>query len=106
MSLSRFMVGALALTGAAFAAWSLPACGTDEVNNHDFGDPPDAQAFNPGLGGGDGYGYGRDADAPFVCPDALKRCGHTITYPFNGETSVVLQGDFGGPDTWVPGSGK
>ena len=103
MSLSRSMVGVLAFTGAVVAAWSLPACGSDEVHNRDFGEPPDAQAFNPGLGGGDGYGYGSGAQTPFVCPDPLKRCAHTITYPINGETSVELRGDFGGPDTWVTG---
>ena len=43
------------------------------------------------------------AEKPFVCPDTLKRCASTITYPFNGETSVELRGDFGGPDTWVTG---
>lgn len=85
------------------AAWSLPGCGSDEPNNRDFGEPPDAQTFNPGAGGGDGYGYGTGPEKPFVCPDALKRCDHTLTYPFNGETSVELRGDFGGPDTWVTG---
>ena len=71
--------------------------------NRDFGQPPPAQNFNPGTGGGDGYGYGSGPEKPFVCPDPLKRCNHTLTYPFNGETSVELRGDFGGPDTWVTG---
>jgi len=99
----RPFAGALALGAGCFLAASLPACGSDETNNRDFGQPPDAQTFNPGLGGGDGYGYGSTPEKPFVCPDALKRCNHTITYPFNGETSVELRGDFGGSDTWVTG---
>ncbi len=103
MSLSRSMVGVVAFLGAVAGAWSLPACGSDEVNNKDFGEPPDAQAFNPGLGGGDGYGYGSGPEKPFVCPDPLKRCAHTITFPDHGETSVELRGDFGGEDTWVNG---
>ena len=103
MNISRFFAGALAFTGALSAAWALPACGTDAVNNRDFGEPPDAQQFNPGLGGNGGYGYGSTQEQPFVCPDALKACAFTITYPFNGETSVELRGDFGGPDTWVTG---
>jgi glycosidase len=99
----RSVAGALALGAGCFLAGSLPACGSDETNNRDFGQPPAAQTFNPGLGGGDGYGYGSTPEKPFVCPDPLKRCAHTITYPFNGETSVELRGDFGGPDTWVTG---
>ena len=103
MSLSRSIVGVVAFCGAIAAACSLPACGSDKVNNRDFGEPPDAQAFNPGLGGGDGYGYGSGPEKPFVCPDPLKRCAHTITFPDHGETSVELRGDFGGEDTWVNG---
>ena len=99
----RSFAGALALGAGCFLASTLSACGSDEVNNRDFGKPPDAQTFNPGLGGGDGYGYGSAPEKPFACPDPLKRCSHTITYPFNGETSVELRGDFGGPDTWVTG---
>jgi glycosidase len=92
----------LALVAGLTAVWSLPGCGSDDPSNRDYGQPPDAATFNPGLGGGDGYGYG-GTEKPFVCPDPLKRCSHTITYPFNGETSVELRGDFGGPDTWVTG---
>ncbi len=103
MSLSRSIVGVVAFCGAIAAACSLPACGSDKVNNRDFGEPPDAQAFNPGLGGGDGYGYGSGPEKPFACPDPLKRCAHTITFPDHGETSVELRGDFGGEDTWVNG---
>ncbi len=103
MSLSRSIVGVVAFCGAIAVACSLPACGSDKVNNRDFGEPPDAQAFNPGLGGGDGYGYGSGPEKPFVCPDPLKRCAHTITFPDHGESSVELRGDFGGEDTWVNG---
>lgn len=103
MTFVRSLVGALTLGAGLVTAWSLPGCGSDEPNNRDYGQPPDAATFNPGAGGGDGYGYGSGPEKPFVCPDPLKRCNHTITYPFNGETSVELRGDFGGPDTWVTG---
>src|SRR5690349_7136617 len=98
MTFVRSLVGALTLGAGLVTAWSLPGCGSDEPNNRDYGQPPDAATFNPGAGGGDGYGYGSGPEKPFVCPDPLKRCNHTITYPFNGETSVELRGDFGGPD--------
>jgi glycosidase len=100
---ARFSAGALALAGVLVAVSSLQGCGSDDAMNPDFGQPPPAQTFNPGAGGGDGYGYGSGSEKPFVCPDPLKRCNHTLTYPFNGETSVELRGDFGGPDTWVTG---
>ncbi len=104
MTLSRFTLGALPLCcGALVGAWSLPGCGSAETHNRDFGEPPEAGTFDPGKGGGDGYGYGSGPEKPFVCPDALKRCAHTITYPYGGETSVELRGDFGGPDTWITG---
>lgn len=101
MTLARTLACSLAFGGALFAVWSLPGCGSDETNNRDYGAPPDAGIFDPGQGGGDG-GYGEPVK-PFVCPDELKRCTHTFTYPFNGETSVELRGDFGGPDTWITG---
>jgi glycosidase len=104
MILSRLFASTLVLGAGLLTASALPACGSDATNNKDFGQPPDANIFNPGLGGGGGYGYGTPASVtPFVCPDTLKRCASTITYPFNGETSVELRGDFGGPDTWVTG---
>ena len=89
-------------TAILFAAASLPACGSDDPQNKDYGQPPDPNIFNPGLGSGNGYGYG-GAATPFVCPDELKRCSHSFSYPFNGETSVELRGDFGGPETWQAG---
>jgi glycosidase len=101
MRLARSFVAALAFTGAGLAAFALPACGSSDAHNKDYGEPPDAQIFNPGLGGGDGYGYPQAT--PFVCPDELKRCTHTFTFPFGGESSVELRGDFGGPETWETG---
>mgnify|MGYP000962079903 CR=1 FL=1 len=92
----------LAAFGAALGlAAALPACGNADPKNRDFGDPPDAQIFNPGLRGGDGYGSG--GTIPFVCPVELERCNHTVTYPDHGESSVELRGDFGGPETWIQG---
>jgi glycosidase len=99
----RALAASLVIAAGLVTAGTLSGCGSDATNNKDFGQPPPAQTFNPGLGGGDGYGYGNTPEKPFVCPDPLKRCTHTITYPFNGETSVELRGDFGGPDTWVTG---
>ena len=104
MSLARTFAGALVLGATLLAASALPACGSSDPNNKDFGSPPDAAIFNPGLGGNDPYGYGGGEPTPFVCPDELKRCGHTFTYPFNGESSVELRGDFGGPETWEKGA--
>jgi len=97
------LLGAACIAAGGFVTASLPGCGTDEVNNRDYGQPPDAQVFNPGLGQNGGYGYGGGEVKPFVCPDALKRCTQTFTYPDGGETSVELRGDFGGEDTWVTG---
>jgi glycosidase len=101
MNLVRSFVIAASFGVAALGVFSLPACGSSDTHNKDYGQPPDAQIFNPGLGGSDGYGYPQST--PFVCPDELKRCSHTFTYPFAGETSVELRGDFGGPDTWLSG---
>ncbi len=103
MNLSRVLGIGLTTAAAAWFASSSVACGTDSVNNKDYGQPPDAGIFNPGSsGGGDGYGSSGGV-APFVCPDELKACSHEFTYPFAGETSVELRGDFGGPDTWQAG---
>lgn len=101
----RCTVGVFAFCALLAAVLLLPACGSDETNNRDFGKPPDGGQFDPGRGGGNGYGYGSGGipEKPFVCPEPLKRCAHSITYPFHGETSVELRGDFGGPDTWIAG---
>lgn len=87
----------LATTVFFAAATAFAACGSNDAKNKDFGSPPDASMFNPGNGGnGDGYGSGNggnDAGA-FVCPSDLKRCASTFTFPFGGETSVELRGDY------------
>ncbi len=105
MTFVRSLLGTCALTAGLVSAWSLPGCGSAELNNRDFGQPPDPALFNPGSGGGDAYGSGSGSggsgpEKPFVCPDPLKRCNHTITFPFNGETAVELRGNFGGDSTW------
>jgi glycosidase len=103
MSVARLSAGSLACVAALIGVSALAACGSSDANNKDYGQPPDAAAFNPGLGATDGYGYG-GGPAAFVCPDELKRCTHTFTKPVkDGETTVELRGDFGGPDTWVTG---
>lgn len=104
MPLLRTTAAALALTGLLVAtAAALPACGSDDAQNRDFGAPPEPSPFDPGSGGGDPYGYGQGPGAP-VCPEELKRCAHTITYPFGGESTVELRGDYGGPSTWDVGT--
>jgi len=103
--------------GLALAAslLGLVACGSDQVTQKNYGSPPDASGFNPGTGGGGGgygYGYGGgstgsggtttgdaghkpvDAWVAPTCPVADERCGETFTYPFNGETSVSLMGNY------------
>ncbi|MCW5836852.1 MAG: hypothetical protein KIS78_30940 [Labilithrix sp.] len=89
-----------ALAGVLAAASA--ACGSSDVDNRDFGQPPDPSTFNPGSGGSDGYGYGT-GPGKVECPAELKRCEHTITYPVGSETAVELRGDFGGPSTWEAG---
>ena len=98
----------------AIAAWAA-GCGSDVVNNPNYGEPDEASAFNPGQGGGgSGYGSGGNAgggetgagslDAgPPQCPDSLKTCGETFTYPFNNETSVELRGNYA-PGAWTAGT--
>lgn len=78
------------------------ACGNADTNDRDYGEPPDAALFDPGRGGGSG-GYGSGNPGTFECPDEFKACPHEFTYPYGGETSVELRGDFGGPETWQKG---
>jgi glycosidase len=95
----------------ASLSFALGACGSDATKNRDFGQPPDASTFNPGTGGNDGYGSGGnipgvdggpfDAGPP-TCSDDLKRCAEEFTYPFAGETSVELRGDYR-DGAWVSG---
>ncbi|HVH42133.1 MAG TPA: alpha-amylase family glycosyl hydrolase [Labilithrix sp.] len=92
-------IGAVAVAGVIAAA-----CGSSDVRNRDYGQPPDASAFDPGeSAGGDGYGSGGDLGPGFVCPEDFKTCPQEFTYPDGGETSVELRGDFGGADTWQAG---
>lgn len=87
-----------------FLATLAAACGSSTVKDRDWGDPPDAAFFNPGLsGGGDGYGSGGKYDGGFVCPDELKRCAQDFTFPFSNEPSVELRGDYRGPESWQKG---
>ncbi len=97
-SLSVRVLGAV--LGASAAA-VVVACGSDTVNPVSFGTPPDASAYNPGQGGSGGYGDGGSGPVnpvpeagPPTCPDSLKLCAETFTYPYNGETSVELRGDY------------
>jgi glycosidase len=76
------------------------ACGSAELKKRDYGEPPDASLFNPGLGGTDGYGSGNNGG--FVCPDELKRCAADFTYPAGTESSVELRGDYRS-DAWMVG---
>jgi glycosidase len=87
---------------------SLWECGSDQVQNPDFGEPPDANLFNPGDGGGSGgYGgsggsMGPDAGDP-DCSDGVRTCGEAFTFPFNNETGVVLHGSYA-PGAWTTGT--
>jgi glycosidase len=79
------------------------ACGNDNVDQDGYGTPPEASTFDPGQGGSAPYG-GDAGDAttttnipeagPPMCPDSLKLCAETFTYPYNGETSVELRGSY------------
>ena len=97
---ARGLASVSVLAGVLAAASA--ACGSSDVDNRDFGQPPDPSTFNPGSGGSDGYGYGT-GPGKVECPAELKRCEHTITYPIGSETTVELRGDFGGPSTWEVG---
>src|SRR5687767_15560816 len=96
---SRRLFGAL-LAGSGLLLGV--ACGDSDVENKDYGQPPDPNIFNPGLGGSDPYGYGK-GPTKAECPAELKRCPHTVTYPAGTESAVELRGDFGGPGTWETG---
>jgi glycosidase len=105
-------LASLALFG--LGTWSA-GCGSISLSNPNYGEPFEAGLFNPGNGAsGSGYGSGgntgggptppKSEDAgPPVCPDSLKTCGETFTYPFNNETSVVLRGSYA-PGAWTAGT--
>ncbi len=94
------------------AAAPVVACGSSNVSQTSYGNPPDASSFDPGQGSGGGtYGSGSGAGGgssggsgssgggiieagPPTCADALKLCKETFTYPYGGETSVELRGDY------------
>ena len=106
MNLSRLVAVAL-LSGSTLVGAA--ACGDQPLKTNDTGTPPDASGFDPGKGGGTsggyGYGNGTSSGGPSApeCPDELKKCAVTFTYPYNGETSVELRGDYRGPDSWLQG---
>jgi len=98
---------AVALAGVAVA------CGSDQVLSQNFGSPPDASGYNPGTGGpGGGYGYGygggtsdsgRDANVGPGCPVSMQLCPEVFTYPYGGETSVSVMGNYS-PTGWTVGT--
>ncbi len=107
-SIPRALGAALAFSLMSVAA----ACGNDKTNNDGYGVPPEASTFDPGQGGNAPYG-GDAGDAttttnipeagPPMCPDSLKLCAETFTYPFGGETSVELRGSYA-PGAWTMGA--
>jgi glycosidase len=95
----------------ACALMSAAACGNDSTNNNGYGVPPEASTFDPGQGGNAPYG-GDAGDAtvlppveagPPPCPDSLKLCPEPFTYPYNGETSVELRGNYAA-GAWTMGT--
>ncbi len=94
------------------------ACGSDQLTHPNFGSPPDAAPYDAGLGaGGGGYGYGYgggsttdaavhppiDASTGPACPVSEQLCPEVFTYPFNGETSVSVMGNYS-PTGWTVGT--
>ena len=99
----------LAATALAAATTAVAACGSDALHKTDYGTPPEASTFDPGQGGsspygdsGGGPGTGIPEAGPPMCSDGLKRCAETFTYPYGGETSVELRGDYR-PGAWSMG---
>lgn len=98
------------------------ACGSDTITQTNFGSPPDATPYNPGNGGGGGgYGYGsggrpttdgggdaghkppQDSSVGPACPVSMQLCPEVFTYPYNGETSVSVMGNYS-PTGWTVGT--
>jgi glycosidase len=93
---------ALLASASACAALTVSACGDDSVRTRSTGEPPDASLFDPGKGPAPAGGYyGPDTEP--VCPEDLRRCLVTFTFPFGGETSVELRGDYRGDESWSQG---
>lgn len=102
----------LALIGVA-AAVAPVACSPDvlqgkeppgEVGGFEPGDTTGifgSSSGGPGAGGGFG---GAGGSGPPQCDDSLKRCEHLFTYPDQGESTVEVRGDWGGPSTWNAGA--
>lgn len=97
----------LALAGVLAAV--VPACSPDQLDGKD---PPGTGGFDPGetigvgsgsTGSGMGQG-GAGGSGPPQCDDSLKRCEHTFVYADQGESSVEVRGDWGGPSTWQAGA--
>jgi glycosidase len=127
-SLRRASFVVLAFSAAGGVA---VACGSDMLNQMNYGSPPDATPYDAGSGrsdGGTGYGYGYGG-GPAMTPDAGKGsgggkdsgvkpfdafvgpactvadqlCPEVFTYPFNGESSVSVMGDYS-PTGWTVGT--
>jgi glycosidase len=104
----RALGASAVLSSLCAAPVVLVACGSDTPADVNYGEPPDAAMFNPGNGGsGGGYGDGGSTTptpeaGPPTCSDALKACPETFTYPFGGESSVELRGDYR-PGAWTQG---
>jgi glycosidase len=93
---------AASLVAVSLGAPSLAACGNDQAQPIDYGQPPDAALFDAGGGGhspygGDGSGGGQQPQpeaGPPSCPDSLKLCAETFTLAYGGEQSAELRGDY------------
>jgi glycosidase len=103
------LTAATITSAASLLVVIVASCGSDQIPTMNFGSPPDADLFDTGDGGGgSGYGSGGggpknpDAAAP-VCPVSLRTCAETFTYPFGGETSVLLRGSYA-PGAWTAGT--
>ncbi|MGD0525617.1 MAG: alpha-amylase family glycosyl hydrolase [Polyangiaceae bacterium] len=107
MTPTTLRVLAIALTAVGVV---MAACGNDQVNQINYGNPPDASLFDAGNGGSSPYGGdgGTGVTPPIpeagppTCSDADKLCPETFTYPYDGETSVELRGSFAA-GAWVTG---
>jgi glycosidase len=93
---TAFAALAIALAAPGIAA----GCGNDQAMNPNYGSLPEA-GFNTGNGGsGSGYGSGsgntgENSDAALPpCPLADRQCPEPFTFPYHGETSVQVHGDF------------
>ena len=95
----------------------LAACGDPTAARRDDGTPPEPPAYDPGFGGpGGSYGSGSggagpggvsppvDAGPPVqVCSEEYRGCPSVVRFPYGGETSVEVRGNFGGDATWQQG---